>query len=388
MLIENILYPPIKNYQKSLITSKFNAVRGNKKHKGLDIGVKSGTEVFAPADGVVIDSDPNRSTCGGFIKIKHDDDIVTKYCHLRKVLVKPKDVVKVGQLIGLSGGDQNDPGKGHTTGAHLHFEVIRRGEFLNPEDVISGQLIPKDVNNEPIVKYDSYDFSQKLKDDSYDFSGKNTKNNITVESVKDKPNYSLTEIGSIIQNSFNSSEDNFSSDYMYNPDATKFYCKFKTCKVNSTSSSNCHKISVSHNSKNYIVKICSEDINFNKKNAVLGDLIASFSQENSYIDVTVTLGLTSKIKLKEKQKKQSEPYKFSKNDDVDTGYTFPTTSQTNSFVSPYDFSSSNITNSLNQPYDFSLSNISKSFTEPYKFENKIISKQLINEINRIISIMK
>ena len=53
MLIENILYPPIKNYQKSLITSKFNAVRGTKKHKGLDIGVKSGTEVFAQQMGLL-----------------------------------------------------------------------------------------------------------------------------------------------------------------------------------------------------------------------------------------------------------------------------------------------------------------------------------------------
>ena len=56
MISENKLYAPIKNYSPSIITSKYNevsSVRNNRQHKGLDLGVQSGTQVLAPQDGTI-----------------------------------------------------------------------------------------------------------------------------------------------------------------------------------------------------------------------------------------------------------------------------------------------------------------------------------------------
>lgn len=397
MISENKLYPPINNYTKNLITSKFNVVRGLRRHKGLDIGVPSGTEVLAPEDGIVVDSDKNRGTCGGYIQIKHNNGLITKYCHLKKVMVKPKDNVVLGQVIGLSGGGESDYGKGETSGAHLHFEVKKNGEFLNPENVFDGVQPPKKetpTSNTEVGGIKSYDFSQKTNINSYDFSN-NQSNKITLESTKNEQNYSLTDIGNLVIKSFNSKDDKFDGDYTYRPNATKFYCRFKSCVVKKPITGNCYKVLVSHNSKNYTINICVEEMNVDKKNAELNDLVAKIPITNSYIDVDVKLGLTTKVQLKYSGKKQTEPYKFSKSSKkdnaystVDTGYSFPKTTKTNSFVEPYDLTASNTTSSFVNPYEFQKTTTTNSFVEPYKFENKIASEKLITEINRIIDIMK
>jgi murein DD-endopeptidase MepM/ murein hydrolase activator NlpD len=121
------------------ITSKYGrrtSKVGSKNHKGIDIGVKSNSPVYAPLDGVVTaarNSEPN--PCGGFIKIDHDN-LITKYCHLSRISVRQGQQVKKGQVIGYSGGGPNDPMPGSSTGPHLHYEILdKSGIAQNPLDI-------------------------------------------------------------------------------------------------------------------------------------------------------------------------------------------------------------------------------------------------------------
>jgi len=432
MLIENTLYPPIKNYQKSLITSKFNASRGSKKHKGLDIGVESGTEVFAPGDGVVMDSDSNRSTCGGFIKIKHNDGIITKYCHLKKVLVKPSQPIKLGQLIGLSGGDLNDPGKGHTTGAHLHFEVMKNGEFLDPEIVFgTNQMInidqPDNVEyvNKLNTKNDfrTYDLKKIDKFDTYDLIKNENKyskfNNINEEEEVEDDEINLeSDLGNIIKDSFtnksckdkstNVDDGSFVDEYTYRPNSENFCCRFSKCKLLSDSSETCKKIEVLFKGNVHILHICSDKFNTVNKLTKKDELIAKLSHLSDFIDLYVTRGLSTKVKLTKSAKvkdKSSKPSKLSysapsklaqlktsEKDSFNKPYSFPKTSKKDSFNKPFDLKNPSKSNSSDNFYKLPATSEKNSFSNSKKLpptsENQIVSKELINEINRIIDIMK
>jgi murein DD-endopeptidase MepM/ murein hydrolase activator NlpD len=105
----------------------FGSKRSGHKHEGIDIPVPSGSDVIAPADGEVVNSENlDNNNCGGFIKLKHTQEgtkFYTKYCHLKSLKVSKGDKVKAGDVIGLSGGGRNDPHKGSSSGAHLHFEI-------------------------------------------------------------------------------------------------------------------------------------------------------------------------------------------------------------------------------------------------------------------------
>ncbi|MBQ9992370.1 MAG: peptidoglycan DD-metalloendopeptidase family protein [Firmicutes bacterium] len=99
-----------------IITDSFGKKRSTGIHTGLDIAVNTGTEVKAMADGVVVLSE-RESAYGNLIKIDHGDGVETWYAHLSKRKVALGDVVKQGDVIGLSGNT------GRSTGPHLHVEV-------------------------------------------------------------------------------------------------------------------------------------------------------------------------------------------------------------------------------------------------------------------------
>lgn len=111
-----------------------------KNHKGVDLPAVSGSPVYAPADGKVTtakDTSPNG--CGGFVQIDHVGiNLKTKFCHLKRWTVSQGQEVKKGQLIGYSGGGANDPYKGNSMGAHLHYEVLNSNSIaMNPKNVHS-----------------------------------------------------------------------------------------------------------------------------------------------------------------------------------------------------------------------------------------------------------
>ena len=131
--------------EKKPISSKFGlrniGIRGaSRSHKGIDISTPSGSKVYSPADGIIIDAkDTSPNGCGGFIKINHQKlGLITKFCHLRQWLVSPNQQVKKGQLIGYTGGSKTDPHRGTSTGAHLHYEILNNaGIAQNPLSVQS-----------------------------------------------------------------------------------------------------------------------------------------------------------------------------------------------------------------------------------------------------------
>lgn len=99
-------------------------------HTGLDFRVKSGTPVVAAANGTVIASGWG-GAYGYRIEIDHGNGYVTAYNHLSKIEISGGEVA-AGQEIGKTGTS------GNTTGPHLHFEVTKDGEFMNPSSWLWG----------------------------------------------------------------------------------------------------------------------------------------------------------------------------------------------------------------------------------------------------------
>jgi len=121
------------------IDHPFGEQRTTHKHKGVDIRAKSGSELYAIYDGVVVKSDntTNPTGFGGLIVVKHDTplgEIYSTYGHVKARYVSVGDIVEAGDIIGLSGGDASDPDRGNSLGAHLHFELGRSllGSQFNP----------------------------------------------------------------------------------------------------------------------------------------------------------------------------------------------------------------------------------------------------------------
>lgn len=99
-------------------------------HSGQDFSAPTGTPIYAAAGGRVIAAGPHTSY-GNLVEIDHGNGLVTRYAHASKVFVKVGDVVLPEQKIAAVGST------GRSTGAHLHFEVLLRGEFVDPQNFLS-----------------------------------------------------------------------------------------------------------------------------------------------------------------------------------------------------------------------------------------------------------
>tara|TARA_R110002167_G_scaffold27444_4_gene93295 strand:- start:12161 stop:13063 length:903 start_codon:yes stop_codon:yes gene_type:complete len=94
-------------------------------HKGVDFAGKEGDSVLATAAGIVTWAD-ERYGYGNLVEIDHGEGLVTRYGHNKLVNVKIGDVVTKGQVIAEMGNT------GRSTGAHVHYEVLRKGQQLDP----------------------------------------------------------------------------------------------------------------------------------------------------------------------------------------------------------------------------------------------------------------
>lgn len=95
-------------------------------HKGMDIGIRSNDTIRAAFDGKVRLTAYEGRGYGNYIILRHPNGLETVYGHLNKHLVKPDQVVKAGDAIGLGGST------GRSTGPHLHFETRFMGYAINP----------------------------------------------------------------------------------------------------------------------------------------------------------------------------------------------------------------------------------------------------------------
>lgn len=100
-------------------------------HAGLDIAVPIGSPILAPADGVVSVAGW-AGECGIKIQLNHGGGWDTRYCHNSKALVTVGQRVKQGETIALSGNTG-----GYSTGPHLHFEIRKDGNPLDPLKFVS-----------------------------------------------------------------------------------------------------------------------------------------------------------------------------------------------------------------------------------------------------------
>ena len=105
-------------------------------HTGLDFPASNGTPILAAAGGVVVVQEYHPAY-GNMVEIDHGNDLITRYGHASKVLVKKGDLIKRGQKIAEVGST------GRSTGSHLHFEVLVQGVFQDPQKfLLAGQSLP------------------------------------------------------------------------------------------------------------------------------------------------------------------------------------------------------------------------------------------------------
>ena len=116
-------FPPVEG----IVTQSFDE---KKRHYGTDIVAKANAKVAAVLDGVVIFTDWTVKT-GYVIQVQHTNDLISVYKHNSILLKKQGDYVRAGEVLGVVGNTGEE-----SSGPHLHFELWRAGNPLNPEDFI------------------------------------------------------------------------------------------------------------------------------------------------------------------------------------------------------------------------------------------------------------
>ncbi|WP_309246707.1 M23 family metallopeptidase [Ramlibacter montanisoli] len=94
-------------------------------HTGLDFQAEPGTPILSAAGGVVVASELH-AAYGNMVEVDHGNNLITRYAHASRLLVKKGDLVKRGQKLALVGST------GRSTGPHLHFEVLVQGVPQDP----------------------------------------------------------------------------------------------------------------------------------------------------------------------------------------------------------------------------------------------------------------
>lgn len=119
---------------------RYNFFNGQySEHNAVDIANVRGTLIRATAPGVVSRVGNEPGGYGLYVEIKHKDNYITRYAHLDRQEVFTGDLVYQGQIIGRMGHT------GLATGDHVHYEVVKDGENLDPEEFMENKFNPWDL---------------------------------------------------------------------------------------------------------------------------------------------------------------------------------------------------------------------------------------------------
>lgn len=131
MLSSKPAIQPISNKKLTRLASGFGwrihpILKVKKFHYGIDFTAQRGTPIYATGDGRVSKVKTSLGGYGKEIEINHGFGFVTKYAHLQKFNVKLGQRVTRGDIIGEVGST------GSSTAPHLHYEIIHKGQKVNP----------------------------------------------------------------------------------------------------------------------------------------------------------------------------------------------------------------------------------------------------------------
>lgn len=117
---------PVEGRLTSGFGMRIHPILGEERmHSGIDLAAPEGTSIKAAADGRVAFSGWVKGY-GNLVEIDHGDGLITRYGHNSENLVETGQEIKAGQVLGKVGST------GQSTGPHLHFEVRRSGQAVDP----------------------------------------------------------------------------------------------------------------------------------------------------------------------------------------------------------------------------------------------------------------
>jgi len=121
---------PIDSTRFSAVVTRGQVEAGPEVHRGIDIAVTEGTPIRAAGGGMVAGAAFD-AEYGFYVLLQHPSGLQTMYGHASRLLVEPGQHIEPGQIIALAGST------GRSTAPHLHFELRREGELIDPFQLIN-----------------------------------------------------------------------------------------------------------------------------------------------------------------------------------------------------------------------------------------------------------
>ena len=137
---------PIRNFSVDNVGASYGMKihpfnRTLMRHNGIDLVMPAGTGVLATAEGVVASVVHNTKLDGNVVTLDHGNGYVTRYAYLGEIMLRTGQKVARGQLIARIGNT------GTSFGPHLHYDVLLRGEPMDPLNYFFAQLSHQDHAN-------------------------------------------------------------------------------------------------------------------------------------------------------------------------------------------------------------------------------------------------
>ncbi len=133
-LTKNMINPVINGKITSEFGSRIHPISNELTfHAGIDIAADLGTPIYAAFDGKVTVADYDKWN-GNYMKIKHENGLMTVYCHCESLNVKKGENIRAGEVIGYVGST------GSSTGPHLHFELRIDNVSFDPQIALNEAL--------------------------------------------------------------------------------------------------------------------------------------------------------------------------------------------------------------------------------------------------------